>query len=319
MPTAFITHNDYMTHDTGPFHPERAARLQAIMGRLVDVQTGDQTSPLNRLISINPQPAEVSRITAVHAPAYVEAVPHWCNMGYSNLPTGDTAICPVSYDVALRAAGACLSGVDAVMEGRITNAFCAVRPPGHHAEYDLGMGFCVFNNVAIAARYAQQRYGVERILIIDWDVHHGNGTQHIFEADPTVFYVSIHQSPHYPFTGMASETGEGKGEGYTLNIPMRAETGDAEYLVAFNEQVIPAARAFRPELILISAGFDAHRDDPLSGTLVTEEGFAQMTQMLRDLARVSCDGRLVSVLEGGYDIAGLARCVEEHLLVLTEE
>lgn len=319
MATAFITHSEYMTHDTGPYHPERPARLRAILDRLAEIRAGDPASPLNSLLSLTPQSAGLEWITSVHASAYVEAVSDWCRTGYTELPVGDTAISEMSYEVALLAAGGCLTGVDAVMDQRTSNAFCAVRPPGHHAEYDRGMGFCLFNNVAIATRYAQRRYGLDRVLIIDWDVHHGNGTQHLFDNDPTVFYISIHQSPHYPYTGLVGETGVGKGEGFTLNIPVRAGAGDEVYLPAFKEQIIPAVRKFNPAFILISAGFDAHRDDPLSDTMVTDEGFEEMIRMVRDLARQCCNGRLVSVLEGGYDIAALVRCIERHLLVLTEE
>lgn len=318
MPTAYLTHADYLTHDTGPFHPETPARLERINTRLDQVRRQDHASPLHRLVDVTPYRADIERITAVHASQYVDAVARWCRQGYSDLPTGDTAICRASYDVALLAAGAGLAAVDAVLNGQTTNAFCAVRPPGHHAERDRGMGFCIFNNVAVAAWYAQNHYGLERVLIIDWDVHHGNGTQQIFADDPTVFYMSIHQSPLYPFTGMAWETGVGKGEGYTLNVPVSPGTGDDVYFKTFEERFIPTAMKFHPDCVFISTGFDAHRDDPLSHTLVTEDGFTTLTQMVVDLARACCGRRLVSMLEGGYNLDALALCVERHLTVLAQ-
>jgi acetoin utilization deacetylase AcuC-like enzyme len=319
MPTAFITHSDYIKHDTGLYHPECPARLQAITDRITTTKRDYPDSPLNNLLHLTPQSADKAWIKAVHDPDYVDAVPRWCQAGYSDLPTGDTSICPASYDVALLAAGACTLGIDTVMGGQADLAFCAVRPPGHHAEYDRGMGFCLFNNIAVAARYAQHKYGLNRILIIDWDVHHGNGTQHIFERDSSVYYISIHQSPHYPFTGRMDETGMGDGKGTTLNIPVSSGTGNEVYLAAFNDKVATAVNEFQPNLILISAGFDAHRDDPLSGTLVTEEGFGEMTRLVKAFARTHCDGRMVSVLEGGYDLMALAGCVECHLLELLKE
>ena len=318
MPTYLITHHDYLSHDTGLHHPERPERLRSILSRLAEVASDETASPLNQMIPITPSPADVASITTVHDPDYVKAVAGWCQAGISQLPTGDTTICPVSYDVALMAAGGVMAGVDSVMAERNANAFCVIRPPGHHAGYDRGMGFCIFNSVAVGARYAQSRYGAERVLIIDWDVHHGNGTQHIFEADPSIYYISIHQYPLYPYTGLSWETGKGEGEGYTLNCPVSDGAGNDTFLTAFNEQILPAGRAFRPELIMVSAGFDAHAEDPLAGTLVTEEGFAKMTEMVMDLADTCCDGRLVSVLEGGYDLSALARSVESHLLALTK-
>lgn len=317
MSTAFITHSDCLNHDPGPYHPENQNRLSALMDVLQDA------SRLGRLVSDGqvevhtPQKAEVELLSTVHSGAYVTSVQEWCESGLDVLPTGDTNICPESYNAALLAAGSVIAGVALVMVGKIDNAFCGVRPPGHHAESDRGMGFCIFNNVALGAKRAQLHYGAERVFIIDWDVHHGNGTQEIFENDPTVFYVSIHQYPLYPFTGMTWETGSGAGQGYTLNMPVNAGVGNAEYLHAFKERIVPAAQQFRPDLIMISAGFDAHRDDPLGGTEVTAEGFAEMTQLVAELAHSCCDGRIVSVLEGGYDLESLSTCVEHHVRVLS--
>ena len=271
---------------------------------------------MQHLVHLVPEPAALEWITAVHDPTYVASVHEWCKLGLSRLPTGDTEISRVSFDVAVLAVGAALSAIDAVFTRQVRNAFCVVRPPGHHAEYHGGMGFCIFNTVAAAARYAQKRFGVSRVMIIDWDVHHGNGTQEIFEEDASVLYISLHQSSWYPFTGAVWERGTGQGEGYTVNIPLSQGSGDAEYRQAFKTQVVPAAEAFKPELVLISAGFDAHREDPLSGTEVTEEGFDDLLRMTMDVAALSAGGRIVSVLEGGYHNAALTRCVARHLHLL---
>jgi acetoin utilization deacetylase AcuC-like enzyme len=216
----------------------------------------------------------------------------------------------------LLAVGGALQAVDQVVDRRVRNAFVALRPPGHHAERDRAMGFCLFNNVAIAARYAQQQYGLKRVLIVDWDVHHGNGTQHAFEDDPSVLFFSTHQYPFYPGTGRASERGNGPGLGYTVNVPLAAGCGDQEYIEVFEKILYPAAQAFRPDLVLISAGFDAHREDPLAGMLVTEGGYERMTTIVREIAEQCCAGRLVSLLEGGYNLEALARSVERHLRTL---
>jgi acetoin utilization deacetylase AcuC-like enzyme len=228
----------------------------------------------------------------------------------------DTGVVPESDHVAkLAAGGACLA-VDKVVRGEVDAAFCAVRPPGHHAERAEAMGFCLFNSVAVAAEHARRAHGLERVAILDWDVHHGNGTQHLFERDPNVFYLSIHQYPHYPGTGSSRERGEGEGEGATLNAPMPAGTGDSEWLAVIEGSFTKAIDEFRPELVLISAGFDAHLEDPLSSTRVTEAGYTRMTQIVKDWAARHAGGRLVSLLEGGYNLDALARSVEAHLIAL---
>jgi len=232
------------------------------------------------------------------------------------LDSPDTGICPESFEVALLSVGGVLTAIDRIMEGEVERAFCAIRPPGHHAERERAMGFCIFNNVAIGARYLQERYAIERVLIIDWDTHHGNGTENAFLTDPTVFYASIHQYPHYPGTGARLDKGVGEGEGYTLNIPLPAGSGDKEYIAAFQDILLPTAHAFSPQFILLSAGFDAHRDDPLSGMFLTEDGFEELTHLILELAQKNCQGRLVSVLEGGYNLIALSRSVERHLFVL---
>lgn len=224
------------------------------------------------------------------------------------LDEGDTHAVRESFEAALLAAGAVNTAIDAVLQSKVGAAFCAVRPPGHHAECDRAMGFCLFNNVAIGARYAQRMHRIERVAILDWDVHHGNGTQHIFEADPTVFYISLHQYPFYPGTGAREERGVGEGEGFTLNIPLPAGTGEARYLEAFRNEIVPALQDFKPELLIISAGFDAHRDDPLANMMLTESSYGKMTEQVMGIAPI------VSVLEGGYNLDALARSDEAHIV-----
>lgn len=224
------------------------------------------------------------------------------------LDEGDTHAVRESFEAALLAAGAVNTAIDAVLQSKVGAAFCAVRPPGHHAERDRAMGFCLFNNVAIGARYAQRMHRIERVAILDWDVHHGNGTQHIFEADPTVFYISLHQYPFYPGTGAREERGVGEGEGFTLNIPLPAGTGEARYLEAFRNEIVPALQDFKPELLIISAGFDAHRDDPLANMMLTESSYGKMTEQVMGIAPI------VSVLEGGYNLDALARSAEAHIV-----
>jgi acetoin utilization deacetylase AcuC-like enzyme len=218
--------------------------------------------------------------------------------------------------VAIHAVGGVLNAVDAVFTGTAQNAFCAVRPPGHHARPAQGMGFCLFNNIAIAARHAQKAHGAQKVAIIDWDVHHGNGTQDIFYEDGSVFFASTHQSPLYPFTGHADEKGSGKGKGCTLNLPFPARTGMSEIGAAFTDRLLPALDAFKPDAILISAGFDSRIDDPLGQFRLTDDDFAELTQLLLDYAAANCQNRLISVLEGGYNLSGLASAVQHHVRTL---
>ena len=313
MPTALITHPDLLLHDTGSFHPERPERITSVLSHLG--VSGDESSGTNRtgLVHLSPSVADEARIKAVHDASYVDAVVAWCAEGYRILPTGDTTLSTASETVARMAAGAAIRAVDAVLSREADRAFCAIRPPGHHAESDRGMGFCIYNNAAVAARYAQSRFGVERVVILDWDVHHGNGTQEIFEDDPYVYYISVHQSPLYPFTGAKWEKGRGKGAGYTMNVPVAAGSGDAVFVDALRGQIIPAMKSYQPDLLILSAGFDAHVDDPLSGTLVTDAGFQTMSRILMDFVDDACGGRLVSVLEGGYDLEVVGRCVADHV------
>lgn len=308
--TGLVNDSTSLQHDTGPSHPESPSRLHAITRCLEEAGYGQTLSP------IRPFLPERRWLETVHSPAHIDriacAVP---TSGYAYLDA-DTPISPGSYRAALQAVGGTLAAIDAVMAGTVANAFCAVRPPGHHAEPTRAMGFCLFNNVAIGARYVQQRHGLSKVLILDWDVHHGNGTQTAFYEDPSVLYVSLHQFPWYPGTGGRDEVGGGPGEGYTVNIPLSAGRGDDEYLKAFELQIGPAVLAFVPDFILISAGFDAHRDDPLAGMRVTEEGYRAMTERVKTWARTFCKGRIVSCLEGGYNLDALGRSVDAHVSAL---
>jgi acetoin utilization deacetylase AcuC-like enzyme len=273
---------------------------------------------LAKLVLLQPTPASMEWITTIHAPEYVERVKHDCRVGTGYVDTPDAPASTSSYDVALMAAGGLLVAVDTVLDGKVRNAFCAVRPPGHHALRNRAMGFCLFNNVAIAARYIQKKHKLAKVLIVDWDVHHGNGTQAAFYDDPTVFYFSVHLSPFYPGTGHANETGEGKGVGSKLNVPLRAGSGDADYKKAFEEKLKRAASAFKPDFVLISAGFDAAKGDLLGRMNVTPEGYAELTRIVKGIAEKYSGGRLVSTLEGGYNLDALAASVEAHLRVLME-
>lgn len=283
----------YLEHDTGG-HPEGAERLTVTM-RLLE-EKGD----LARLLRLSPRAATPEELTAVHSIAHVQRVERVALAGGGWLDP-DTVVSPGSYKAALYAAGANLVAVDAVMAGQATAAFCLVRPPGHHACPERAMGFCLFNNVAIAARYAQNKYGLERILIADFDAHHGNGTQEAFYQDPSVLYFSTHQFPFYPGTGDWDEIGSGPGRGYTVNVPLPSGTGDEGCLRAYEEVLLPIARRYRPQFILVSAGYDTHWADPLTGMNLSITGFGRLAALLKSLADEVCQGRLVFTLEGGYN------------------
>ena len=305
--TAFIFHPDTLLHDTGGSHPERRSRLEAIVAHL-------KAGPLwDRLLHIQPREVPREMLLKVHSPAHLKQVESLDHIDQPVQISPDTVGSPGSHRAALLAAGAPIAAIDAIIADEIDNAFCCTRPPGHHAEYDQIMGFCFFNNIAIAAHYLRAECGLSKVAIIDWDVHHGNGTQHSFESDPSVFFFSIHQFPHYPGTGSQSERGLGSGQGKTFNIPISAGSSDADFIHHFERDLIPAIDEFQPEFILISAGFDAHRDDPLGQTLVSEEGYSALTTILRQLATRHCGGRLVSLLEGGYDLEATANSVQAHL------
>jgi len=310
--TGFLFGEIYLKHDTGYGHPERPERLTAIVRRLKETGLFDQ------LAALQPVATDRKWLATVHTPQYIDRVKASCQRGLGFVDSPDSPACEESYDVALQAVGGVLAAVDAVMEGQIANAFCAVRPPGHHALRDHAMGFCLFNNVAIAARYLQQEHKLAKILIADWDVHHGNGTHDIFYDDPTVLYFSTHRFPFYPMTGDAKQRGTGKGTGYTINIPLSAGVGDREHLTAFRDVLKPAAEKFEPDFVLVSAGFDSHQLDPLGGMNVTTDGFGKLTRIVKAIADEHCGGRLVSLLEGGYGLEGLAESVEAHIRVLRE-
>lgn len=259
------------------------------------------------------RPVTREDLVLVHTPEYLAVAEGEIRSGETQLSTGDTVIGRHSWDAAEAAAGSALAAVDAVIAGDVANAFCVVRPPGHHASADRGMGFCILNHVALAARHAQRRHGLKRVLIVDWDVHHGNGTQDIFYADGSVYFFSTHQSPWYPGTGRADETGTGSGKGTTLNCPLPAGAGRAEIFAAFQEKLLPAADAFRPELVLISAGFDSRLGDPLGGFRLLDPDFTELTRIVRQIADRHAGGRVVSVLEGGYHLEGLASAACAHV------
>jgi acetoin utilization deacetylase AcuC-like enzyme len=308
--TGLIYDQRYLAHDMGMGHPESPNRLRAIMQRL------EQSGTLQRLVRVEPRKAENEWVTEIHTPTYVAALTKHAPISGRISLDPDTSMSAGSLEAAYLAAGGVLAGIDAIMEKRIDHVFCAVRPPGHHAEAARAMGFCLFNNIAIAARYAQKRYGIQRVLIVDWDVHHGNGTQHSFEDDSSILFFSTHQYPHYPGTGRGTERGTGSGEGFTINVPMEAGGGDEEYRSIFQKVLTPAAERFRPEFILLSAGFDAHRDDPLASMTLTESGYADLTEIVVGIAKRHAGGRVLSALEGGYNLTALAASVDAHLTAL---
>ena len=294
-------------HFTGSRHPERPERFDAALEAMEGLP----------LLALEPRVANEDEVSLCHPLSYIRLVEREVMTGFHELSTGDTVISARSLDAALRASGAALNAVDAVCNKKAQNAFCIVRPPGHHATPFKGMGFCIFNNVAIAARYAQRKYGVSRVLIADWDVHHGNGTQDIFYSDGSVFFFSTHQHPWYPGTGAPDETGEGAGVGMTLNCPFPAGSGRREILGAFEQMLVPAAKKVKPELVLISAGFDSRIDDPLGNFLLTDADFADLTRVMLGIADQFAGGRLVSILEGGYSLTGLASAARAHVEALT--
>jgi acetoin utilization deacetylase AcuC-like enzyme len=310
MPTGLVADARVKNHDTGPQHPEQSARFSAVMNRL-------ESSGLSRdLVRLPSRVATEDELALVHTRPYIALVAKEVAEKRHHLSTGDTDISPESSEIARLAAGCALSAIDAVFARQVQNAFCVVRPPGHHASAAIGMGFCLFNNIAIAANYARHKHSAERVLIVDWDVHHGNGTQDIFYQDGHVLFFSTHQSPWYPGTGAKNEIGEGKGAGKIINCPLPAGSGRAEIVSAFRERLMPAAEAFHPDLILISAGFDSRQNDPLGHFRLTDPDFKDLTGMLLDIAGKYSNDRLVSVLEGGYNLEGLALAAEAHVRAL---
>ena len=310
MATGFLYDSRFLEHDAGRGHPERSERLVSTMAWLEGRDWFDD------LVRVDPVMADPAWIETVHDASYIARAEETCRAGAPFLDVADVGVSRRSSDVARLAAGGALAMADGIVAGDVENGFVLSRPPGHHAERGMALGFCLFNNVAIAARYLQRTHGVDKVLILDFDVHHGNGTQHTFEEDPSVMYASIHQYPYYPGTGAVSETGIGRGAGATVNCPVPAGAGDEEYQRAFNERILPAAEAFAPEFVIVSAGFDAHAADPLAQVRTSTECFAWMTGRIVEVADKHAGGRVLSMLEGGYNIDVLPRCVATHLEVL---
>lgn len=313
--TVLIADPLFKRHLTGVGHPECPARYEAIM----------QSLSLLKLPTLHPRDAEKEDILLCHTETYFDIVKHDVLIteqlgiidGSFSLSTGDAPVCPESLKVALRASGAVLTAVDAVVSEKYKHAFCIVRPPGHHACSNQGMGFCIFNNIAIGSRYAQKKYGINKVVIVDWDVHHGNGTQEIFENDPSIFYFSTHQWPLYPGTGSADETGKGPGKGTTMNCPIPPGENSRRLVIeAFQQGLLPAMERFQPDLVMISAGFDAHYSDPLGDFNLTDEDFAELTHIVRQIADTYANGRIISALEGGYNLQGIATAAKAHVIAL---
>jgi len=310
--TGFLYDERFLLHDTGRMHPESSDRLRAAYKGL------EAAGLLPKLTIIPARRMSQKYIEQVHHVNYIMRFEEACIMGMCELDYPDNQMCRETYDVATLAVGGIIDTVRRVMEGEIDNAFCAVRPPGHHAEISKAMGFCYFNNVAIAARYLQDEWGVGRVGIVDFDVHHGNGTQHIFEYDSTVFYYSIHEHPSFAFPGTGREFEEGvdAGHGYTLNTPVLPGQGDREYMACIERDLLPAFARFEPEFILVSSGFDAHKDDDMSGINLSTEGFSWIMETLMGLANRYAGGRIVSVLEGGYNLDRLPELIRNHVEIL---
>ncbi len=337
MAVAFVSHPRLIEHRTGAAHPERPDRLRAIHQAVRDAGLIDSPTPFPefavefsiefglerrddvKLIEIEAVPADREFVLLAHTEAHLRRIEEICGTGGGMLDGGDTPVGRNGVEMGLLSLGSAIGACDAVMSGRATRAFSATRPPGHHAEPDRSMGFCLFSNAAIAARYAQQRYRLKRIAIVDFDVHHGNGTQAVFVGDPSVLFISMHQHPDtcYPGSGYANETGTGAGEGFTINLPLPRGGGDEIYFDTIERRVLPALDGFRPELLMFSAGFDAHHEDPLANMNVTDDGFETVTRMLCDAANRFCRGRVVSILEGGYQLTALGRSVVKHLRAMS--
>jgi acetoin utilization deacetylase AcuC-like enzyme len=312
MATGLVHDPAFQRHATGPRHPERAERLEAIDTML------HETGLIHKLVPVPIHAVDESWLLTMHDRNYLHRIHAACSYGVPYVDVPDSAVCRASELVARQAVGGCLEAARMVMAGELDNAFCAVRPPGHHAESDRSLGFCLFNNIAITAEYLIREHGLSRIAIVDFDVHHGNGTQHLFEDRSDVLFISIHEDPNrqFPGTGFSDEIGNGAGEGYTLNIPMSVGSDDAAFEKVFRQEIIPTLRDYQPEFLLFSAGFDAATNDLLGHLCVSTEGFAWMSRQLIQFADECCQGRVVSMLEGGYELRSLVDGVEVHIKAL---
>jgi len=313
--TGFLYDERYLLHDTGSYHPEMPARLEAILSGI------RESGLLARLVRIEAREADLKWIETVHESTYINRLKEACRAGVTTFGHPDNQMCGKTFDIALLAVGGILETLRLLMTGKIDNAFCAVRPPGHHAEKGEAMGFCYFNNVAIAARYLQADWGIDRVAIIDIDVHHGNGTQNIFEDDPSVLYYSFHEHPSFSFpgTGRSFETGRADGAGFTVNRPILPGQGDAEYLRLTETDLVPAMERFRPQVVIVSTGFDAHADDLMADIQLSTNGYSALMEKIVDAANRLANGRLISVLEGGYALSRLPELASNHVSVLLDE
>ncbi|MBI2472708.1 MAG: histone deacetylase [Planctomycetes bacterium] len=310
--TLLIYDDIFLKHDTGTSHPENAKRLENTVKHLHSSGLWDQ------LRVERPRAASLEEVKLVHPQTYIETIKHIADTGGGWLD-GDTVVSRASYDAAIYTAGAALTAIDLIMKGEEKNGFCLVRPPGHHATPARGMGFCLFNNVAIAAKYIQSKYPLEKILIVDWDVHHGNGTQDTFYNDPTVLYFSMHRYPFYPGSGRMEEDGQGKGKGFNINVPLSSDTTPEEYIEMFTDVMKQKVNQFNPEFIIISAGFDIYKKDPIGGLNIEVKDFGILTEIVMKSAEKHCKGRIVSCLEGGYHLSDLPLCIEAHLKALVQK
>jgi len=313
--TGFLYDERYLLHKTTQYHPEHHERLAAIYRGIAEAGL------LEKLVLIKAKPADLKWVQRVHDPEYIKRFDNACCLGHTCFDSADNEMCVETMNVALLAVGGILEVLDRLMTGQIDNAFCAVRPPGHHAAPTQAMGFCYFNNIAIAAKYLQEKWGVGKVMIVDFDVHHGNGTQLIFEKDPTVFYYSIHEHPTfaYPGTGREFEQGTGPGLGFTMNCPVLPGQGDEEYFAQIRSRLFPVFDWFSPQVLLLSTGFDAHADDDMSDIKLSTDAFTWIAHKLKEMADRYCGGRLVSLLEGGYCIARLPELGRNHVSVLLED
>lgn len=309
-----FTNANYSEHDTGPTHPERPGRIEAILSHLKSTDFAKECQ------FVDSRPADTAPIEAVHSSKYVNRVKAACEAEDRIMDSPDTPICKSSYDVALHATGGILQACDLTMTTNQKRSFCLSRPPGHHAEKNEAMGFCLFNHIAIAAHYLTQKYQLNRVAIVDFDVHHGNGTQHLLEERPDILFISMHEHPkyQYPGTGYEHETGIGAGQGFTLNVPLLPESNDKICIQKFDDLIVPKLQSYKPEFLLISAGFDAAKEDPLGHLQFTPDAFTHMTSQLVKIANEYSQGRIVSLLEGGYNLDALAKCTHAHLSALNK-